>query len=78
VELSSGQFTDFLRILDLSSCEKKHVRLIQELGPSVSNNPTAALRDLWFDSTRSLARERTSHEGSVGVYDKEALSPFSD
>jgi hypothetical protein len=86
--LTSGEFTDFLRILDLSTCGEEargfqRLRLIQELGPSVSNNPTAALRDL-CDLIRCEAlpeKERSKglseHDvlAALGVYDKEALLP---
>ncbi len=86
--LTSGEFTDFLLTLDLSGCGEEarafqRLRLIQELGPSVSNNPTAALRDL-CDLIRREALPETEHSkglsehevlAALGVYDKEALLP---
>lgn len=49
--LNSTQFTDFLRVLDVSGCGEEtrsfqRLRLIQELAPSVSASPVAALRNL--------------------------------
>jgi hypothetical protein len=86
--LTSGEFTDFLRILDLSSCGEEarafqRLRLIQELRPSVSNNPTAALRDLCDLIRREALPETEQSKGlsehevlaALGVYDKEALLP---
>lgn len=88
--LTSGEFTDFLRILDLSTCGEEargfqQLRLIQELGPSVSNNPTAALRDLCDLIRREALPEKERSKGlsahevlaALGVYNKEALLPAS-
>ncbi|MCL1474433.1 hypothetical protein [Argonema antarcticum] len=86
--LTSGEFTNFLRILDLSSCEEEALEfqrllLIQELGPSISNNPTAALRDL-CELIRQEALPKTERSkgllehdvlASLGVYNREALLP---
>lgn len=86
--LKSTEFTDFIRVLDLTGCGEatrafQRIRLIQELAPSVSNDPTAALRDL-----RRLIEDEavpetenskglTEHEilASLGVSHKENLLP---
>lgn len=62
-DLSSTEFTDFLRILDLSGCGEEarsfqRLRLIQELAPSVSASPIAALRNL-----RELVEREAQPEG---------------
>jgi hypothetical protein len=62
-DLSSTEFTDFLRILDLSGCGEEarsfqRLRLIQELAPSVSASPVAALRNL-----RELVEREAQPEG---------------
>lgn len=61
--LSSTEFTDLLRVLDLSACGEEarsfqRLRLIQELAPSVSASPVAALRNL-----RELVEREAQPEG---------------
>ena len=63
--LRSAEFTDFLRVLDLSGCGEEarsfqRLRLIQELAPSVSASPVAALRNL-----RDLIEREARPEGKT-------------
>lgn len=68
-DLSSTEFTDFLRVFDLSHCGEEsrkiqRLRLIQELSPSVSHDPVATLRSLCELIAHEAQPER---EGSFGL-----------
>ncbi|MGA9768583.1 MAG: hypothetical protein WBV94_06060 [Blastocatellia bacterium] len=74
--LSSTEFTDFLRVLDLSGCGEEartfqRLRLIQELAPSVSASPVAALRNL-----RELVEREAQPEGrnSLGLTEADVIA----
>jgi hypothetical protein len=74
--LSSTEFTDFLRLLDLSGCGEEarsfqRLRLIQELAPSVSASPVAALRNL-----RELVEGEAQPEGrnSRGLTESDVIA----
>jgi hypothetical protein len=67
--LSSTEFTDFLRVFDLSHCGEEsrkiqRLRLIQDLSPSVSHDPVATLRSLCELIAHEAQPER---EGSFGL-----------
>jgi hypothetical protein len=68
-DLSSTEFTDFLRVFDLSHCGEEsrkiqRLRLIQDLSPSVSHDPVATLRSLCELIAHEAQPER---EGSFGL-----------
>lgn len=86
--LGSNDFTDFLRILDLSGCGTEtrafqRLRLIQELSPMVSANPLAAMRDLRELISNETQPEKRLSRGLVaedviaalGVSHKDDLFP---
>lgn len=68
VPFSKADFSDFLRVFDLSGCgeasrQRQRLELIKELAPQVSNDPVATLRPL-CDLIRSEAMpERASSNG---------------
>jgi len=83
--LDSGQFTDFLRILDLVVAEKKHGHFNgafnSRIGTFGQQQPYCCLtRPLWFDSTRSLPEKElkglSEHDvlAALSVYDKRLFS----
>lgn len=74
--LGSGEFTDFLRVLDLSrlgqhSRQLQRLALIQELSPLVTNDPVASLRAL-CDLIREEAQPQKS--ASLGLAEHDVLA----
>ena len=74
--LGSAEFTDFLRVLDLSrlgqhSRQLQRLALIQELSPLVTSDPVASLRAL-CDLIREEAQPQKS--GSLGLAEHDVLA----
>jgi len=71
--LSSHDFTDFLRVLDLTGCGEasrlqQRMELLKEVGLSVSHDPTAALRSL-CDLIRNQAQPEARTSLGIGQHD---------
>ena len=66
--LTNTEFTDFIRILDLSHCgeeswEFQHIRLIQEISPSFNQDPVTTLKSL----CDLIAKEALPGRGRFGL-----------
>ena len=86
--LRSSEFTDFLRVLDLTGCGeegriRQEIHLIQELAPSVTKDPVESLRRLKDLIVSEALPEAVSSPGlsrsdvlaALGVGSEEALFP---
>ena len=86
--LRSAEFTDLLRVLDLSGCGEEgrmvqRIRLVQELAPLVTNDPVEGLRNLRDliesealpETARSLGLTKTDVLASLGVGREDDLFP---
>lgn len=87
-KLRSVEFTDFLRVLDLSGCGeegriRQRIRLIQELAPSVIDDPVQSLLELKNlieyealpEAKESPGLTKSDVLAALGVGSEEALFP---
>lgn len=87
-KLSSTNFTDFLRVLTFNDCDDgsrqiQRQKLINELGPLISSNPTAKLRELCELISKEAQPERSNSFGlskqdvlaALGIYREDNIFP---